>query len=416
MNAPTASKVRTDPELSQIVSETMSAISNPTDLIVSLVTVALTIAVSLWITSRIRQRFAQTFVRRTLIEYLATPVLVMALLGVLSLFGGIFDNPLLNFAFTLVFLFGVVCVLGAVIELLFRPTPLLRILLRLVALVLWLAMVLGLFGDRQPLIGEFFAAKIPIGGITLSTDGIFRGLVAGVVIMIVALWGDRAIDGLLRRNHHLRPNFVLALSRIFSVLIWVAALVLIFSISGINLTALAAFSGALGIGLGLGLQRLAASYISGLIVLFEQSVRVGDNIATGGITGRVTNMTMRYTMVRTRDGIEAIVPNDSLTSSTIVNQSWSDRNLRLVCSLLVKADTDLVTARALLLKVMSAQARVLQEPPPSTYITGVTDKGVLLEGHFWICDPENGQHNVSSDIYDATLAAFRGNGIRLAAE
>ncbi|MGJ7903597.1 mechanosensitive ion channel domain-containing protein [Lysobacter sp. 1R34A] len=416
--APTAHappSLETDPEMMKIVSDALTVVSNPTDLLITVTLVLGSVLASALITRRVRPRLKHRFVWLTLLDYLATPLLTLALL---SLFGliDLFDNPLIELGATLIALFCVLRVFGATVELLFRPTATLRFMLRVVTVLLWIYLVLQIFGTRNPLIGEFFAAQWSVLGFSLTTRHILDGLTAGVVIVIVALWGDKAIGNLLRRNRTLQPNFVLALSRIFSVLMWIAALALIFSISGINLTALAAFSGALGIGLGLGLQRLAASYISGLIVLFEQSVRVGDNIATNNVVGRVTRMTVRYTMIRTRDGVEAIVPNDSLTSNVIVNQSWSDRNLRLVCGVLVKGDTDTQAARVLFLEAMNAQDRVLQQPPPHMYVTGVNDKGIQLDGHFWINDPENGQHNVASDIYDAVLQSFRKNGIALVAQ
>lgn len=413
---PAPPSLETDPELTKIVSDALTVVSNPTDLLATLFVVVGSVLASALIVRRIRPRLKHRFAWLTLLDYLATPVLSLTLLSLFGLFGDLFDNPLIDLGGTLIALLCLIRLLGAIVELLFRPTATLRFMLRVVTVLLWIYVVLQIFGTRNPLIGQFFSTQWSVLGFSLTTRHILDGLTAGVVIVIVALWGDKAIGNLLRRNRTLQPNFVLALSRIFSVLMWIAALALIFSISGINLTALAAFSGALGIGLGLGLQRLAASYISGLIVLFEQSVRVGDNIATNNIIGRVTRMTVRYTMIRTRDGVEAIVPNDSLTSNVIVNQSWSDRNLRLVCGVLVKGDTDTHAARTLFLEAMKAQDRVLQQPPPHMYVTGVNDKGIQLDGHFWINDPENGQHNVVSDIYDAVLQSFRKNGIALVAQ
>ncbi|QWF18418.1 mechanosensitive ion channel family protein [Lysobacter capsici] len=417
MTADTKPSLETDPELSEIVSDALDVVSNPTDLIITVLVLLGALAIAVLITRKIKARLGhQRPIVLILVEYLCMPLIMLLSLGAISLIGGSFDNPLIGLAGTLLFLFVIIRVVGAVVELLFRPTMLLRIMLRLATVVSWLAVVFAVFKDRSALIAKLYSAKLSFGGINLSSEGVIRGLVVGVVIAIIALWGDKAVTNLLRRSRTLQPNFVLALSRIFSVAVWITATAVIFSISGINLTALAAFSGALGIGLGLGLQRLAASYISGLIVLFEQSVRVGDNIATNNIVGRVTRMTVRYTMIRTRDGVEAIVPNDSLTSNVIVNQSWSDRNLRLVCGVLVKGDADLDLARKLFVEAMTAQSRVLQQPPPHMYITGVNDKGIQLDGHFWINDPENGQHNVISDTYDAVLAAFRKNAVQLVAQ
>lgn len=406
-----------DPELAEVVSDAMGAVSNPTDLLITILAVSVAAAVGVLATRKLKQMLGhQRPALLTLVEYLCTPALALLTLGLLSLLGGSFDNPLIGLSGTLLLLFLVIRVFGAVVELLFRPTLPLKIMLRAVTVVAWLALVVGVFVDRSQTLAKLYEATFKFGGINVSSRGLVAGLIGGVVIAIVALWGDKTVTKLLRRSRTLQPNYILALSRIFSVAIWIAATLAIFAASDINITALAAFGGALGIGLGLGLQKLAASYISGLIVLFEQSVRVGDNIVSNNVAGRVTRMTVRYTMIRTRDGVEAIVPNDLLTNNVIVNQSWSDRNLRLVCGVLVKGDSDLELARTLFVEAMNAQPRVLQEPAPHTYITGVNDKGIQLDGHFWISDPENGQNNVASDIYDAVLTAFRRNAIQLVAQ
>lgn len=416
MKPPPAHDPEVHPRISQVVSDALTAVSTPTDWIIVLLLVTAALLIGVLFSRRIKQALAEQFVWRTLAEYLATPVLALLILMLARAAGGVFDNALMGLASVLLFLYCVVRTAGAIVELLFRPTMALRVLLRLTTVVVWVETVLRVFGQKNPEISRFFAASVSVGGSDLSVEGIFRGIVLGVVIVIVAFWVDKALDGALRRSQSLQPNYLLGLSRVANVMVWVAALVLIFSISGINLTALAAFSGALGIGLGLGLQRLAASYISGLIVLFEQSVRVGDNISTNNITGCVTRMTVRYTMIRTRDGIEAIVPNDSLTSNTIVNQSWSDRDLRLSCGVLVEGDTDTAAARSIFMRAVAAQPRVLQHPAPNIYVTGITDKGIQMDAHFWIADPENGQHNVISDIYDVTLKGFKDDGIHLVAQ
>lgn len=405
-----------DPELAEVVADAMTVVSNPTDLFVTLLALALATAAGVLAMRKLKQRLGhQRPILLALVEYLCTPALTLLGLGALSLLGGSFGNPLIGLSATLLVLFLVIRFFGMAVELLFRPTLPLKIMLRAVTVVAWLAVVIGVFVDRSPVLAKLYNASFRFGGISLSSEGLMGGLIGGVVIAIVALWGDKTVAKLLRRSRTLQPNYILALSRIFSVAIWIAATLAIFAASDINITALAAFGGALGIGLGLGLQKLAASYISGLIVLFEQSVRVGDNIVSNSVSGRVTRMTVRYTMIRTRDGVEAIVPNDLLTNNVIVNQSWSDRNLRLVCGVLVKGDTDLELARRLFVDAMDAQPRVLQDPAPHMYITGVNDKGIQLDGHFWISDPENGQNNVASDIYDAVLRAFRQHGVQLVA-
>ncbi|RDZ29328.1 mechanosensitive ion channel family protein [Lysobacter silvisoli] len=406
-----------DPQLEQTLDTVSSVSAHPVQAIVVLALVAAALALAYYLKRRLRPRLSARPRLRIVFDYLFAPVLALLLLLIpqaLNLIGE-FGSAALAVVLLALWLFVLLRIPGVLIELLFRPTPLLKVLMRTATVLAWAMTVLTIFGDRYPRIGKLFASELKVGSIALNTEDAVAGLVMGVVIVIVSYWATRTLDKAIQHSPHLAPNHILALSRIAAVLIWVVALILIFTASGINLTALAAFSGALGIGLGLGLQKLAASYISGLIVLFEQSVRVGDNISVGGFSGRVTRMSVRYTMIRTREGIEAIVPNDSLTAGTIVNQSWSDRNVRLAASVLVKSGSDTQAARTILLRAVAAQPRALRSPEPHAYVTGVTDKGIVLEAHFWVADIENGQHNVISDIYDAALAEFHAQGIELAA-
>lgn len=180
------------------------------------------------------------------------------------------------------------------------------------------------------------------------------------------------------------------------------------------MTALAAFGGALGIGLGLGFQKLAASYISGLILLFERSVRVGDNLVTDRISGKVTEMTIRYTTIHTTDGLDVLISNDTLISSTIFNETLSDSNIRLECPVAVASSADLDAARRIFLDAVQKQPRVLKQPPPRIFTATIENKSIKLLARFWISDPSNGRIEIISDINEMILQEFKNKGIDLA--
>ena len=414
---PAAPDNAVDPQFEKALDTATSVSAHPVEATAILILVAGALLLAHFVKLRLRPRLSARPRTRIVFDYLFTPLLALLMLVTVSAFDpfGEFGRAALGVVALAMALFVMFRLLGVLVELLFRPTPLLKVLMRVATVLAWAMSLLALFGERYAMIGKLFEARLSVGQISLSTEDALSGLIAGVVIVIVSYWATRTLDKTIQRSPHLAPNHVLALSRIAGVLVWLVALILIFSASGINLAALAAFSGALGIGLGLGLQKLAASYVSGLIVLFEQSVRVGDNVSVGGVLGRVTRMTVRYTMIRTRDGLEAIVPNDTLTGNTILNQSWSDRNVRLTASVVVKGATDTVVARTIFLRAVAGQSRVLRTPEPGVYVSAITDKGIVLEAQLWIADAENGQHALLSDIYDTTLAEFRAQGIELAA-
>ncbi|SAK50179.1 mechanosensitive ion channel protein [Caballeronia hypogeia] len=303
------------------------------------------------------------------------------------------------------------------LELVFRPVRPLRLSLRCLTVLLAAS---GFFALSQPErdINEVVAAAraldIDIGFFRLNLASLAEGVATGVVVVVIAHGTVNWLGARLRSSMHLPPNFSLAIRRILDITVWTIAATIVLQRAGIDVKAIATFVGALGIGLGLGLQRLAASYVSGLIVLFEQSVRVGDVISAGGIKGRVTQMTVRYTTLMGADGVEALVPNDALTLNTVLNQSWSDDNLRLSSSVHIDIASDVAMAKQIVVGVLREQARVLAEPQPAVYVADIADGRIRLEAQFWVADPANGQLNLISDINEVVLRSFGEHRIRLA--
>ncbi|MDF3831598.1 mechanosensitive ion channel [Cupriavidus basilensis] len=297
------------------------------------------------------------------------------------------------------------------IALVFRPTVLLDRALRFVALVTGIVVAVQSLKPPKELLQLVSELELKVGASRISAEGLFNGASFGVIFFIIAISVSKAVERKLLQSRALPHNLLLALANISRVAIWSVSVVLTLVAIGIDATTMAAFGGALGIGLGLGMKRLASSYISGLIILFEQSIRIGDTISTGSLKGNVTHLTARYTMIRSSDGVEAIIPNDVLTSTTIVNESWSDRNIRLETSVLIKSDSDLSSARSSMLNAITDQPRALSEPAPSVYVAGIERLGIRLEAHFWIADPDNGKLNVISDVNASIIQRFREKGI-----
>jgi len=182
---------------------------------------------------------------------------------------------------------------------------------------------------------------------------------------------------------------------------------------GVDLTVLSVFGGALGVGLGLGLQKIASNYVSGFIILLDRSIRLGDMITADGHYGEVTRITTRYVVVRALTGVEAIIPNDMLVTTTVQNHSYSDRSVRLMVKVQVAYDTDMAEALKVLEGVARGHPRVLKDPEPTAQVLILADSGVDLELGFWIKDPERGSQNVRSDVSLALLAEFRARGIEI---
>ncbi|WP_261379455.1 mechanosensitive ion channel family protein [Denitratisoma sp. DHT3] len=180
---------------------------------------------------------------------------------------------------------------------------------------------------------------------------------------------------------------------------------------GIDLTTLSVFGGALGVGLGFGLQKIAASYVSGFIILLDRSIRIGNVISVGSDRGQVTRITTRYTVLKGLGGVEAIVPNELLVSSVVGNESYTDRQVRVGLPVQVSYGTNLEQALAILEGIARAQPRVLADPAPQAVVLAFADSGISLELGFWIRDPEAGTGGLRSAINLSIWRAFKEVGI-----
>ena len=185
------------------------------------------------------------------------------------------------------------------------------------------------------------------------------------------------------------------------------------SIAGIDLTVLSVFGGALGVGLGLGLQRLAANYVSGFVILLERSIKVGDSVRVDGFDGQVTAIRTRYTVVRALSGRESIVPNETLTSNRVENLSLADTRVTLTSMVSLPYDADVDAAQKLLTTAMASVHRVVADPAPAAHLSQFAADGLEFTLAFWIKDPENGQLNVRSEVNLAVLRALREAGIEI---
>jgi small-conductance mechanosensitive channel len=183
--------------------------------------------------------------------------------------------------------------------------------------------------------------------------------------------------------------------------------------AGIDVTTLSIFSGALGVGLGFGLQKIASNYVSGFIVLLDRSLRIGDVVTVDGKRGEVKAIESRYTVIKGSDGVESIIPNEKLITESVNHHTYSDPKVSLVMGVTVSYDSDVDRALQLLCDVAKKQGRVIAEPAAQSRVKQLTDHGVELELTVWISDPQVGEGELKSDILKDVLRAFRAGGIAI---
>lgn len=281
------------------------------------------------------------------------------------------------------------------------------------ALFAWLIVALHVTGLLPEIIDLLEGVGFAVGKQRLNLWVLIQGVGAVLTTMLVAFWLGGVVEARLNAAQGLDSNVRVVLTRLSKALLILLALLIGLPLVGIDLTMLSVFGGALGVGLGFGLQKIAANYVSGFIILLDRSIRIGDTIAVGTDRGQVTQITTRYTVLKGLTGLEAIVPNEVLVSSVVQNESYTDPKIRIALPVQVGYGSDLEQAMAILVAAAQAQPRVLAEPPPKAFVVAFADSGINLELGFWISDPQNGTMSVRSDINLTVWRAFKAEGIEI---
>ena len=285
---------------------------------------------------------------------------------------------------------------------------------RVITSAIWGWMVLAITGLDDPLIEVFEQVSFSFGKQTINLWMLMHGAVTVGITLLIALWVASLIESRLMAAEHLDANVRVVVGRLAKAILLVIALLSSLSLVGIDVTTLSVFSGALAVGLGLGLQKIASNYVSGFIILLDRSIRLGNLVNIDDRTsGTVTQITTRYTVLRTLTGTEVIIPNEYLVSNIIRNQSFTDTRARVAVPIQVAYSTDLDQAMRLMVEAARQQPRVLVEPAPGVLLTDFADSGINLELGFWVADPEEGTGVVRSEINLAIWKSFSQNGIEI---
>ena len=285
-----------------------------------------------------------------------------------------------------------------------------RLLVRVLNQIAWGVLVLHLSGALPEIIEALDAFSVHIGRQRLTGWTLLRGVAWVAVTLVLALWVSSLLESRLLASP-LDVNLRLVVSRLLRAAIFTAALLVALQMVGIDLTVLSVFGGALGVGLGLGLQRIAANYVSGFVVLFERSLRVGDNISLEGFQGRIVDIKTRYTLVRSASGIESLVPNEMLISNRIDNLSYTDRNVWQSTTVGVAYGCDIEQVLVLLERAAASVPRVLANPGPGAVLSEFGNNALQVTVGYWIADPENGTLGVRGAVNLALLRALREAGV-----
>ena len=293
----------------------------------------------------------------------------------------------------------------------FRHGPAVKAWEGLISSSAWLVVALHLLGWLRPVLDAMDALALQIGTMRVSLLGSVKLVLAVALTWVLALWLARLIENRLNRAEYVNAGMQVALVKLSKFGLLTLASLLALEAAGIDLTALAVFGGALGVGLGFGLQRIASNFISGFIVLFDRSIRPGDVITIGEKFGWVQELRARYIVVRDRDGVERLIPNETLITNEVINWSYTDRNVRLKVPVSISYNDDPEQAMALLEEAGRETPRVLMDPAPAARLLAFGDNGIELELRVWINDPQQGLVGVRSEVNLRIWRLFKAAGI-----
>lgn len=295
----------------------------------------------------------------------------------------------------------------------FPSSQLVRATERTLSWGVWLATVLWITGLLPVVLTEMEAISWKIGGSPVTLRALVEGSISAVTVLIAALWLSATLEARLMRAESVNISVRKMAANVTRGGLLLVGLLMAMSAAGIPLGALGVLGGAMGVGIGLGLQKLAANYVSGFVILAERSLRIGDVVKVDGFEGRITDITSRYTLIRAQNGRESVVPNEMLITQRVENCTFADPRVALTSSVQVAYGTDVPALTPHLVAAMLAVPRVLPDPAPAVQLTAFAADGLELTLVFWIGDLANGQGNVRSDVNLALLRALTEQGIEI---
>ncbi len=284
---------------------------------------------------------------------------------------------------------------------------------RFVTTVFWVLAALEIMGVLGEIIAFMKRFTLPIGSESVTLWTLFVSIITVLLTLAVANKLADLCEASILRVQDVELNIRVVMARLVRVALMAAAVLIALSSVGINLTVLSVFGGAFGVGIGFGMQKIASNYISGFIILFDRSVKLGDMVEVGGFAGTVTQINTRYSVLRNLAGEELIVPNENFVTGTVKNYSLSDRECVINVEISCAYEADVDRALEVLLECVEAEPRVMKQRAPWAIVSSFGDSGINLKAGFWVNDPQKGTGGLKSSIMRRCLKRYIEEGIEI---
>ena len=323
------------------------------------------------------------------------------------------ETPLLNILAKLLVALAIVRLIVYALRVGIAPGPGLKAWEKVISTSIWGVVALHLVGWLPAVATIMDQLAIGSGDHRVSLLMATKFVVLSALYLLLALWLSGVIEQWLKSAPHINVSLRVGISKISKFVLLTVAIILALTEAGVNLASLTVFGGALGVGIGFGLQKIVSNFISGFILLGDRSISPGDVISVGSNYGWVKELRARYIVVRNRDGVETLIPNENLVTTDVINWSYSDRRIRVRIPVQISYDDDPEQAMAIMEQAATANKRVLTSPEPAVRLMEFADSGIALELRVWMTDPEEGVGNVRSDINLAIWHGFKEAGITI---
>ncbi|HTJ55233.1 MAG TPA: mechanosensitive ion channel domain-containing protein [Nitrosospira sp.] len=324
-----------------------------------------------------------------------------------------YATHLLNVAIPLLFALALIRVIVYALRRVFSSQEWLHPWERFIGWAIWLGLALYITGLLPEILALLDDISFHVGKHRLSILLILQGILAFTASMLLALWLASSLETRIMEATALDINQRVILSKISRTVLIVVGVLIALPMVGVDITLLSVFGGALGVGLGLGLQKIASNYISGFIILLDRSLHIGDVVSVDNRKGEVTSLTTRYVVLRSDDGTEVLIPNDTFITSAVISQTYSNRRIRLILPFRVSYTSPVELALSIMLEAAKKRPQILTDPEPVVHLKEFADSGINLELIIWVEDPEGGILHLRSSLNLEIWSEFQKNDIEI---